>query len=118
MAIGYAVFPRNLKFGGADWDRYQRDAVTNTDFRKFDDVLRQILAGTRHQREQLAAFLEQAYTDGELVYGLCAAPAAMMTCLIFNRHGEHVHFVDGVDGGYAKAATQMKQRLADLADGP
>ena len=117
MAIGHVVFPRNWKFGGVDWGRYQRDAVTNTDFRKFDDVLRQILAGTRHQREQLVAFLEREFEDRELVFGLCAAPAALMTCLIFNRHGEHVHFVDGVDGGYAKAATQMKQRLAHLAIG-
>ncbi len=58
MAIGYAVFPRNLKFGGADWDRYQRDAVTNTDDRSFGDVLRHILAGTARQRAELADYLE------------------------------------------------------------
>jgi hypothetical protein len=31
-----------------------------------------------------------------------------MTCLVFNRHGGHVHFVDGAQGGYAMAAAQMK----------
>ncbi len=114
MAIGRFVFPRHMRFGGVDWGRYQRGAVTNTDFRKFDDVLRHILAGTARQRQELAGYLEGEFEKGRLVYGLCAAPAAVMTCLIFNRDGEHVHFVDGVDGGYAKATTQMKQRSTHL----
>ncbi len=40
-----------------------------------------------------------------------------MTCLIFNRDGEHVHFVDGADGGYAESATQTKSQLDDLNAG-
>jgi hypothetical protein len=111
MAIGYVAFPRKLTFGGVDWGQYQRDVVANTDCRKFDDLLRQILAGTPRQRQELTGFLEERHSHGELVYGLHAAPSALMTCLIFNRHGEHVHFVDGADGGYAMAAAQMKQQL-------
>jgi hypothetical protein len=38
MALGYVLFARNLKFAGVDWGQYQRDAVTSTDFRKFDDL--------------------------------------------------------------------------------
>jgi hypothetical protein len=34
-----------------------------------------------------------------------------MTCLVFDRRGDHVHFVDGADGGYAMAALRMKERL-------
>lgn len=37
---------------------------------------------------------------------------AVMTCLVMSAEdGKHVHFVDGGDGGYTKAATQMKGRL-------
>ena len=111
MAIGYVVFPRQMTFGGVDWGQYQRDVVANTDCRKFDDLLRQILSGTPQQRQELIGFLEERYSRGELVYGVHAAPSALMTCLIFNRQGEHVHFVDGADGGYAMAAAQMKQQL-------
>jgi len=35
----------------------------------------------------------------------------LMTCLVFERHGQQVHFVDGADGGYAAAAKEMKKRL-------
>jgi hypothetical protein len=113
MAIGHTVLPRSLTFGGVDWGRYQREVVENTDCRKFDDQLRQVLSGTPRQREELAWFLEERQVRGELVYGLHAAPSALMTCLIFNRHGEHVHFVDGAEGGYAAAAARMKQQLLE-----
>jgi hypothetical protein len=114
MAIGYVVFPRQMTFGGVDWGQYQRDVVANTDCRKFDDLLRQILSGTPRQRQELTCFLEERYGRGELVYGIHAASSALMTCLIFNRQGEHVHFVDSADGGYAMAAAQMKQQLKKL----
>jgi hypothetical protein len=111
MAVGYWVFPRNLRFAGVDWGEYQREVVENTDCRKFDDLLRQVLSGTARQREELTGFLQQMHERGELVYGIHAAPSALMTCLLFNRQGEHVHFVDGADGGYAIAALQMKRQL-------
>ncbi len=31
-----------------------------------------------------------------------------MTCLVASSEGGHVHFVDGGDGGYTSAATQLK----------
>jgi hypothetical protein len=34
-----------------------------------------------------------------------------MTCLIFQREGGHVHFVDGANGGYTLAAIELKRRL-------
>ena len=36
---------------------------------------------------------------------------ALMTCLVFEREGRQVHFVDGADGGYALAAKAMKARM-------
>jgi hypothetical protein len=110
MAVGYVVFPRDLTFAGVDWGEYQREVVANSDCRKFDDLLREVLAGTPQQREELTRALEELHRQGELVYGLHAAPSALMTCVIFNRHGEHVHFVDSAQGGYAMAAAQMKQQ--------
>ena len=36
---------------------------------------------------------------------------ALMTCVIDGYDGNHVHFVDGADGGYALAAKQLKAQL-------
>lgn len=96
------------------WDSY-RDLVFRTaDYKKFDDTLRMIIAGTPAQRAQLEAYLEGRFQQGELAYGLHVTDRALMTCLVFERMGRQVHFVDGADGGYALAARALKERLAEL----
>jgi hypothetical protein len=45
------------------------------------------------------------------VFGVHAAEAALMTCIITDLQANHVHFVDGANGGYALAAKQMKAQL-------
>ena len=93
-----------------DWGAYKKDLETHTDFRKMDGTLRQVLAGTRGQREALEQYLEAQYQAGRLVYGLDVSGSAMITCLVFQYEKEHVHFVDGADGGYANAARDLKER--------
>jgi hypothetical protein len=94
------------------WDRYRSLAFSTVDYKKYDDTLRMVLAGTSERRKQLEAFLEERYQQGRLVYGLHVADRATLTCLVFERMGRQVHFVDGADGGYALAAQALKARLA------
>jgi hypothetical protein len=96
------------------WDRYRGLVFRTADFRKYDDTLRMIIAGTAARREQLEAYLEVRFRAGELAYGLHVADRALMTCLVFERMGRQVHFVDGAEGGYALAARALKGRLAEL----
>ncbi|NKB69439.1 MAG: DUF3095 family protein [Candidatus Latescibacteria bacterium] len=85
--------------------------MANSDFRKFDDLLRMVISGTAEQREMLADYLEREYQRGDLVYGVHVAPAALMTCMVFNYDTDHMHFIDGAGGGYTLAAADMKRRL-------
>lgn len=96
------------------WDRYRELVFRTSDYKKFDDTLRMTIAGTAAQRAQLEAYLEARFRGGELVYGLHVADRAVLTCLVFERMGRQVHFVDGADGGYALAARALKLRLAEL----
>ncbi len=90
---------------------YKQLLIATTDYKKFDDVLRIIMAGTKAQREQLTLRLETMRSKGLLVYGIHVSDRALMTCLVFERYGKQVHFVDGADGGYAMAAKQMKMQM-------
>ena len=56
-------------------------------------------------------YLEKKFQEGRLVYGFHVSDRALMTCLVFDRDGRQVHFVDGADGGYALAAKKMKERM-------
>jgi len=53
---------------------------------------------------------------GEIVYGLHRADSALMTCLVFSlEKAEHIHFVDGSDGGFTSAAKNLKAKRSAAA---
>jgi len=112
--IGWVFFRFRMQTGGVPWDQYKPDLVLNTDFRKFDGLLREVISGTAEQRARLTEYLEERRAARECVYGIHASPSALFTCLISNRHGDHLHFVDGADGGYAMAAAAMKEQLRNM----
>ena len=112
--LGAFLMKFGLKTELTDWSRYKPTLVQNSDVRKFNDIYRQILAGTPAQREALDAWLAERYARRELVYGLHVADRALMTCLVFNYQARHMHFIDGADGGLFLAAKQFKERAARL----
>ncbi|MGB8689304.1 MAG: DUF3095 domain-containing protein [Microcoleus sp.] len=112
-ALGSLLMNFKVKTEELDWGVYKALAIAATDYRKFDDMLRMVISGDRSQREKLTGYLEKNYREGKIVYGLHVADRALMTCLVFERNGHQVHFIDGADGGYALAAKQMKQRLTN-----
>jgi hypothetical protein len=89
---------------------YLREVVENSDFRKYDDGLRMILDCTPVLADQLDRKLAAA--KGIADFGLHRQNAAMMTCFAPSpTRSDHVHFIDGAQGGYAAAASAMKAAL-------
>jgi len=110
-AVGSLLMNLKVKTEELDWGVYKDIAIAATDYRKFDDMLRMVISGNEWRRKKLSAYLERNYREGKLVYGLHVADRALMTCLVFERNGQQVHFIDGADGGYALAAKDLKQRM-------
>jgi hypothetical protein len=114
VILGWFLMKFGLKTEETDWSTYKATLVRNTDVRKFNDIYRQILAGTEAQRETLTGWLEVRYRKRELVYGMHVTDRAHMTCLVFGYSGRHLHFIDGADGGLFLAAKEFKERAAKL----
>ncbi|MEG4986968.1 DUF3095 domain-containing protein [Microcoleus sp. BR0-C5] len=112
-ALGSLLMNLKVKTEELDWGVYKDIAIAATDYRKFDDMLRMVISGNEWRRKKLTGYLERNYREGKLVYGLHVSDRALMTCLVFERGGHQVHFIDGADGGYALAAKDMKQRMQD-----
>ena len=112
---GLVLFARNMDTDAVQWGRYRSDMVDNSDFQKFDGMLRMVIDGNDAQAEQLRQYLEAEYRAGRLAYGLHKSREALLTCIIQSYNGNHQHFVDGSEGGYALAAQKLKRRLAALA---
>ncbi|MHA1563850.1 MAG: DUF3095 domain-containing protein [Alphaproteobacteria bacterium] len=111
--IQYFLHKFDRKAGDYDAPVYQAELIANTDYRRFDDMLRLVLDCTTAQIEAIESLLRQTRREGGIVYGLHMADRALMTCLVFQlNRGEHIHFIDGADGGFAVAATQLKAQVA------
>lgn len=108
---GRILFARNMDTASVKWSRYRDELVQNSDFRKFDGMLRMIMDGSESQAARLQEFLEEEYRERRLVYGIQKSREALVTCIVQSYTGNHLHFVDGSDGGYALAARALKQRL-------
>jgi hypothetical protein len=98
---------------GQPWSRYLELVEETADYRKYDDTLRMILSSSPEQRGRLEAYLAAQRAAGRLAYGLHITDRATLTCLVFERMGRQVHFVDGADGGYALAAQALKRQLQE-----
>jgi hypothetical protein len=109
--LGDWLMRHRVKTRPADWGRYKEQLVGNSDYQKFDGTLRMVLSSSPAQRATLVAWLDARHRAGELAYGLHIAKEALVTCLIFEREGGHLHFIDGADGGYARAAADLKVQL-------
>ena len=112
--VGKRFMDSGHKTETTDWGQYKKQLILNTDYRKFDETLRMILSGTSEQRNQLSTYLNTLYQAKKLVFGIHASSGAVITCMITNYDTEHAHFLDGMTGGYAMAAKQLKKQLATI----
>lgn len=108
-ALTWLVFKLGVGVGRFDPTRYRREIAVNTDFRKFDDGLMMTIDCSPGTANRLRAILEEAAAEGVVRYGLHMQDKALMTCVVPSVVSpDHVHFVDGADGGYAAAARQLR----------
>lgn len=111
VLLGWILMSLKVKMPTIDWAEYKNIVTATTDYRKFDDALRMVITTTTSQRRALIDYLEIESAQGNVVYGFHVTDRALMTCLVFERAGRQVHFIDGADGGYAYAAKVLKAKF-------
>ena len=77
-----------------------------------DGRINTVIAGTSEQREKLNAALDKLESAGEIIYGQHVSNESVMSCYVRNLNDTHVHFVDGAEGGYTKAAAMLKKKIS------
>jgi hypothetical protein len=110
IAIWEFKYACGFSLGGRE---YAKKIPSNSDFRKFDDMLRLVLDCTPEQIKKIQSYFETLYRNGKVYYGIHISDHAIMTCLVGSLgDGDHIHFIDGGDGGYALAAKSLKEQIA------
>jgi hypothetical protein len=90
---------------------YLSNLVEMSDTLVVDGKINTVISGTETQRNQLASALDKLETAGEIKYGLHVSRESVMSCYVRDLKEDHVHFVDGAEGGYTQAAIVLKKKL-------
>lgn len=89
--------------------RYTRSLAAHADHLKLDDGLRAVIDLDARQILELRALLDELERRGDILYGWHDSSRALMTCFVRSLT-QHAHFIDAGEGGYAKAAAQLKAK--------
>jgi len=90
---------------------YLVQLVDLSDTLVIDGKINTVISGTLQQREQLIAALNELETLGFINYGLFVSKESIMSCYVRNLNEDHIHFVDGSEGGYTKASVMLKRKF-------
>lgn len=94
--------------------RYLHRLVELSDTLIIDGKINTIISGTAQQRELLIASLNQMEHDGEIIFGWHASKESVISCYVRDRLDQHIHFVDGSEGGYTRAADMLKKKVLKI----
>jgi len=110
--LAYLFFKFGWSAGLFSAKRYQSEVIQGAvDFARSGQSLCLVFDCPIDRIENVRGYLEERMQRGELQYGMHVSDHAVMTCFVTSTEKKHVHFVDGGDGGYTRAATQLKARL-------
>ena len=90
---------------------YLDQLVALSDTLVMDGKINTVISGTNKQRELLQAALDEMEKNGEISYGLFVSKESVMSCYVRNMNEDHIHFVDGSEGGYTRAAGVLKKKI-------
>lgn len=104
-AYGYVYFRTD------SGKKYLKQLVEMSDTLVIDGRINTVITGTEKQRLSLQNALNNLENNGEILYALYVSKESVMSCYVRDLEDDHIHFVDGAEGGYTKAASVLKQKL-------
>lgn len=90
---------------------YLNKLVEMSDTLVIDGRINTVISGTEQQRLALQSALNGMEDANEILYALYVSKESVMSCYVRDLEDDHIHFVDGSEGGYTKAASILKHKL-------
>lgn len=111
--IAAVSFGFKLKLGSFDPRKYKEQMPLNSDYKRINGTLQLVLDCTQSQSDAIEAILEEEFTANNIYYGIHRSDSALITCITPDvTSGVHLHYIDGNNGGFHRAATALKKRLS------
>ena len=91
---------------------YLKNIPASSDTMMIDGAINTVFSGTQAKIDQFIAHIDGLERLGRLNYGIHVTHSSIMSCYVEDRKNNHIHFVDGTEGGYTKAAMMYKAKIA------
>tara|TARA_B100000929_G_scaffold251899_1_gene212084 strand:- start:3875 stop:5029 length:1155 start_codon:yes stop_codon:yes gene_type:complete len=93
---------------------YLQKLVELSDNLTLDGRINTVITGTSSQRKNLLSYLDKLEKANFIKYGHHVSEESIMSCYVKDMGtNQHIHFIDGGNGGYTKAANQLKNKFQD-----
>ncbi|MGN7989654.1 DUF3095 domain-containing protein [Pedobacter sp. 22226] len=92
---------------------YLKQLVAMSDTLVMDGRINTVITGTEKQRLTLQKALNVLEGKDEILYALYVSGESIMSCYVRDLDDDHIHFVDGAEGGYTQAAGILKQKIRE-----
>ena len=93
--------------------KYLNELIKLADIFVLDGKINMVISGKVSQRKQLLQYLDKMEEESEIIYGVHVSKESIISCYVRNREANHIHFIDGGDGGYTQAAVMLKEKMKD-----
>ncbi|UKT65700.1 DUF3095 domain-containing protein [Pedobacter mucosus] len=90
---------------------YLKKLVEMSDTLVIDGRINTVITGTKKQRFELEKALGLMEKNDEIYFALYVSDESVMSCYVRDLVDDHIHFIDGSEGGYTQAAKILKQKL-------
>ncbi|TRO67507.1 DUF3095 family protein [Christiangramia sabulilitoris] len=102
------LYLRNTSAGKS----YLQKLVELSDNLTLDGRINTVITGNSKQRKRLIRYLDMLEQKGLIKYGYHVSGESIMSCYVKDMStDQHIHFVDGGNGGYTKAANHLKAKF-------
>ena len=92
---------------------YLKQLVAMSDTLVMDGRINTVITGTEKQRLALQNAFDILENTQEMLYALYVSGESIMSCYVRDLEDDHIHFVDGAEGGYTQAAGILKQKIRE-----
>lgn len=93
--------------------QYLHQLIANTDHFKVEGSIKFVIDTTTKEREQIIEVLNQFQNEKKIYFGFNESSFAVITCFVRSLTN-HIHFIDGGNGGYTKASVMLKSQKANI----
>lgn len=93
-----------------EWEDYKKDLVQGSVTEQFSDLIYMFIPiNTESEKNEIISDLEKLKNEEKIHFGYSESTELHITCIIFDRKSNHIHFLDGVDGSISRAKSMLKK---------